>query len=87
LPLAANLKVDIAVLLDSNAGVKEAGVPKDALDASERFETSAQYRAAVHAAIRALHRCSPLPIPPEMRVHFKEFILEFDPEYLTGLVS
>ena len=84
---AANLVIDIAVSVDSNGAVTNAEVPQDAPGANERFRTSAKYRAAVHAAIRALHRCSPLPIPAALHQQFKEFILEFDPKYLSGLAS
>ena len=82
---AADLVVDIAVSVGPEGVVTEAYPWIDPDNHSNRlFNVDTGYRAAVRAAIRSLQKCSPLPIPSDMQPHFRNFIMEFDPRFLSS---
>jgi outer membrane biosynthesis protein TonB len=72
------LIVDIIVSLDRDGRVLSAKV-----DDNLRFNTDRTFKVAAEEAIRATRKCSPLPLPPEKYEQWKNFIIGFDPRFLT----
>lgn len=73
-----SLAVDILVEVDKAGEVQRAEV-RD----KERYNSDPQFKAASLAAQRAVVDCSPLPIPSGSHEQLKEFIINFDPTFMS----
>ena len=72
------LTVDMTVRTNDQGLILSADV-QDQL----RFSLDPYFKASAIAAKRALVECSPLPISPEQRENFREFIFSFNPALLN----
>ena len=83
---AGDTTVSISVgAIRSSGHVESAGVFDE--ERKRRLENDPQYREAVKAAVEAVNRCSPLSFPYEGAPPYFNFEMEFDPDYLSALIS
>ena len=73
------LTVDMTVRTDDRGNILSADVQDEEL----RVSLDPYFKASAIAAKRALVECSPLPISPEQRENFEEFIFSFNPALLN----
>jgi hypothetical protein len=74
------LIVDIFVRVNKDGSVKEARI-----NDMVRYGIDKTFRSFANRAQQAVVECSPLPIPADKYELMKEFIIGFDPRYLTKL--
>lgn len=83
IPIAAQgvsgLRAELTIALGPDGSVQSVAATE-----AERVRNDPVFRAFAESAVRAVHACSPLKLPPESYQLWRNIIFNFDPSALTG---
>lgn len=83
IPIAAQgvsgLRAELTIQLAPDGSVQSVAATE-----AERVRNDPVFRAFAESAVRAVHACSPLKLPPESYQLWRNIIFNFDPSALTG---